>query len=225
MKTSKIMTALAFTFTSLATLPAGASTLSVQHCDGGDIDADVLSDNAYHNRNLTVGDYAFAGMHNTYGSSFLDEWKFTLADDSNVSISVFDLDVPTTGSGNKTLSAYGYKWENHGSYGHSHHHHNNWQPASNYLFDNQYLTFSLFDQEGNLLGTAGEDGTLSVADLSAGQWYTVTVSAKVNGLFGSAYHGNLSVQPVPLGDSLPLFGSALALLALRRRSRNRTPQH
>jgi hypothetical protein len=144
----------------------------------------------------------------------LDEWKFTLATNANVSINLFDMEVPLSGA-NQLLSFGGNtNTSHHGS------------PSQNtsYLLDNQYLTFSLFDQDGKLLSTAGEDGTLSASNLVAGQWYTMAVGAKVNGAFGSAYYGNVSVAPVPLGDSLPLFGSALALLALRRRSRRNGQQ-
>jgi hypothetical protein len=90
------------------------------------------------------------------------------------------------------------------------------------LLDSKYLTFSLFDKSGNLLGAAGEDGMLTALNLLAGEWYTLTVSAKVGGVFGSAYHGSMEVQEVqavPLSDTLPLFGSALLVLAIRARKK------
>jgi hypothetical protein len=93
--------------------------------------------------------------------------------------------------------------------------------GSKFVLDNKFLTFSLFDSDDNLLGTAGEGGTLSALGLDAGEWYTITVSAKINGIFGSAYHGTLAVAPtaVPLGSALPFFASALLVTIGARRRR------
>ena len=153
------------------------------------------------NKYLGTGDYEFADLHKS-GKSFLDEWSFTLADAGNVTINLFDLTLPGTGT------TYLLQDGDHNKHGKT--------DFSN-LLDNKFLTVSLFDHAGSLLGTAGENGTLSVLGLAANEWYTLAVSGKAVGLLGGVYHGDLSVAPVPLGDTLPLLGSALAVLALRTR--------
>lgn len=182
-----------------ATLPVGAkaATLgdtwlddSIYHQAG--FDTLVLHAQPNRNRDLQEGNYVFAGMHGAF-AGFFDEWKFTLAEDAKVSITLRDLEL----SFNDLPGV-----------------------DSDRLLDNKYLTFSLFDRNDHLLGSAGADGTLSALNLLAGEWYTVTVSGRAAGLFGGFYYGNLgieSVHAVPIGDSLPLFGCALLALAVRAR--------
>jgi hypothetical protein len=206
MKNQNFVSALLLTASMFVTFSATAASVSYsENCEGdGGGDSGILYSNPKHNRNLEEGEYSFAGTEKHYGSTFLDEWKFTVAENSDVAISIFDVEVPVGGSLPDNFSASTKSGGHHGN--------------SGMLLDNKFLTFSLFDNAGNLLGTAGEDGTLSVLNLLAGQWYTLTVSAKVNGMFGSAYYGTMEVvNPVPLGDSLPLFGSALLVLAVRNR--------
>lgn len=198
----------ALTLTLATALPLQSHAAPVSPVDLPlDIDgAQILSEHARSNRDLVVGDYAFAQLHEQ--GSFFDEWKFSLAEDSTVSISLFDLEIPT---GSAQLAAsFSKSFDEHCGGG-----------SSGMLLDNKYLTFSLFDAAGNLLGASGEDSTLGGLSLAGGQWYTLTVSGKVNGAFGSAYYGDVSVQPVPLGDTLPLFGSALVMLAMRVRRREK----
>lgn len=165
---------------------------------------DLLHPNDWKNRDLESGKYAFLNFHGPHGSGFFDDWRFTLGQDSNVSISLLDLVIPARGG-----DAYEYKNGGQGDLP---------------LFDSKYLTVSLFNGTGQLLGSTGENGILEVTNLLAGEWYTIAVSGKVNGLIGSGYFGSLVATEVPLGDSLPLFGSALLVLAIRgRKWLNRQP--
>ncbi len=182
----------------------------------------ALSTHEQKNSGLESGQYDFAQLHLQTGKTFNDLWGFSLAEDSIASISIFDLELPL-GDGASTLKQFGKPngaW--HGKkYGHDRDDSPKYWPSSGKLLDNKFLSFSLFDDEGNLLGSAGENGTLSNLALHAGEWYTLSVSAQIKGIFGSAYHGSLNVTPsaVPLGDSLPFFASALGLLGLRYRKR------
>lgn len=151
------------------------------------------------NSNLVAGTYEFAGF-NTPGG-FFDEWHFTLAGDSKVSFSLFDLEIPLSGS---PLLPLGRKKSDDS--------HSN---SSSNLLDNKYLTVSLFDKAGVLLGTVGENGLLSALGLHGGEDYTLAVSGRAAGLLGGVYRGTLDVAPVPLGDTLPLFASALLVFGLR----------
>jgi hypothetical protein len=226
MKSHNIVSALVLTAAAMLPFAASANNVSISNdLDFGD-SAGVLHSKAKLNRNLQEGDYGFASTHGTRTSSFLDEWKFTLAQDSDVTINLFDLEVPLGHSTPREsyipAQQKGGKYYSQNTHG--------WQQRSNSgkLLDNKYLTFSLFDHNGTLLGTAGEGGSLTALDLLAGEWYTLTVSAKVNGIFGSAYYGNLdinNVSEVPLGDSLPLFGSALLVLAIRGRKKIAGARH
>lgn len=208
-----------------AAIPAAAHAHSVEpitptfpeHNQHGDGDWEqtegTLSQKDRLNKNLEGSDYAFADIHKS-GKSFLDEWSFTLADAGNVTINLFDFTLPGTSSNFLSQNSddnNGHKGKNDWS--------KNGQGKTNFtnLFDNKFLTVSLFDHDGSLLGTAGENGTLSVLGLAANEWYTLTVSGKAVGLLGGVYHGDLNVAPVPLGDTLPLLGSALAILALNKR--------
>jgi len=175
---------------------------------------DYLSDKARKNQDLETGDYAFADIHKS-GRTFLDEWSFTLADSADITVSLFDFTLPGMGS-NFLYQDTQHQNSGHGkpSYKDKSHGHNVFKS----LLDNKYLTVSLFDEEGSLLGTAGENGTLSALGLAAGQWYTLAVSGKAVGMLGGIYHGNLSIEsaaPVPIGDTLPLFASALLVFGLR----------
>lgn len=216
MKIKGLFPALALTLNAAIALPSLAGTLSLDDYPG-DLGAQALSPKAKQNKNLDDGEYVFAKAHVGYSSSFFDEWQFTLAQDADVSISLFDLKLP--GLGGDLLAEHGRTPR-----GADRRHHHAYDfghrgpsfPDFSDLIGNKYLTVSLFDRSGNLLGTAGANGSLTALDLVAGEWYTLTVSGKVNGLLGSLYYGRLDVTPVPLGDSLPLLGSALAVLVVRR---------
>lgn len=168
--------------------------------------AGVLSTHDQKNSNLEIGSYDFVQMHTKTGKTFTDLWGFSLASDETASISIFDLELSSDNS-SPTLQEFGKK------YGAT--------STSSKLLDNKFLSFNLFDADGNLVGSAGENGTLSNLALHGGEWYTLSVSAQIKGIFGSAYHGVLDVAPsaVPLGDSLPFFASALGVLGLRYRKR------
>jgi|GEM_PF-6895013 len=203
MKMKGFISTLVFAANAVLALPTIASNVSEES----------LSPKARFNTNLDVGDYDFARVHAGYSSTFLDEWKFSLAETSDVSITLYDLAFPGGSSDDIFLS----QGDGHdGKRGHNYAY-----PQISQLLDNQYLTFSLFDHNGSLLGSAGENDTLTALNLVAGEWYTLTVSAKVDGYLGSFYSGTLSVEPVPLGDSLPLFGSALLMLAIRRKQQSK----
>jgi len=161
------------------------------------------------NRDLGCGEFEFASLNSHYGSSFVDRWKFTVAADSTASISLYDVEVD--------LGPLDYEEP----YLKPRNKHSLPDFDASKVFDTQNLSFTLYDQNGTLLGQGEEGETLGGLNLLAGQWYTLKVSGDVAGLFGSAYHGALDtcVVPVPLGDSAPLLGSALAVLALRLRNR------
>lgn len=160
----------------------------------------ALSQHDLMNSDLTAGSYEFANF-NTPGG-FFDEWHFTLAGDANVSFSLFDLEQPLTGVPLAPLGRNGSVSS---------------PISSSYLLDNKYLTVSLFDKSGLLLGTVGQNGLLSALGLHGGDDYTLAVSGRAAGLLGGVYHGNLNVAPVPLGNTLPLFASALLVVGLRSR--------
>lgn len=186
-------------------LTAHAHTVSPQPQDLIESNfSDVLYPKARLNKNLDAGEYDFVGLHGKQGKTFADEWKFTLADTADVAISLTDYSMSFGGISYLSDDKKGRKHKN---------------SSGSFLLDNKFLTFSLFDADDHLLGTAGENGTITALGLEAGEWYTVTVSAKVNGVFGSAYRGALTVAPtaVPLGDTLPFFGTALVALTIARR--------
>lgn len=191
-------------------LSAPTHACSHSNDDSGAVnDSGLLFTQPKMNKNLGCGEFEFASLNSHYNSSFTDRWKFTVAEDSTASISVFDLelglpDTQTSEFANGHLNSKSSKHLDTAK-----------------IFDTKNLTFSLYDDEGNLLGKAHENETLSGLNLVTGEWYTLKVSGKVAGLFGSAYHGTLEtcVTPVPLGDSAPMLGSALALLAFSHRKR------
>jgi hypothetical protein len=146
------------------------------------------------NENLALGIYAVGGAHPS-GETFIDDFNFSLANTVNVSFSITD-NVSTDTAANPSPS------------------------GSNYLFDNQFLTFSVFDHMGNYLGS-GSDGTpLLLSSLAGGELYTLTVSGKAAGIFGGSYQGAVDVGAVPLGATLPMFSAGLlTALCIRRRQR------
>lgn len=196
MKTRYI--AAAATLISALSAPAFSAAIST---------ADVLYTGASFNTNLDDGEYDFASQHATYGSKFVDRWKFTVADSSTASISIYDLET----SFGKPVSIKPAKFRQLKQ--------NRPQINTSKIFDTTGLTLSIYNPRGKLIASAGENETLENLNLIAGKWYTIEVRGKVNGFFGSSYHGVLDINPtpVPLSDSAPLLGSALALLALRKR--------
>ncbi|HEY3698118.1 MAG TPA: hypothetical protein VGK97_02225 [Spongiibacteraceae bacterium] len=206
MKIKEIICATMLMLIAVLSAPTYASSISFGN-------ADVLYTNPNLNKKLTTGEYDFAGSHSRFGSSFKDRWKFTVAENSTASISVYDLET-SFGKSNSGLPQTSFRQSR--QFGRA-------RIDTSKIFDTKNMTFSLFDSKGKLLGSAGENGTLSGLNLVAGKWYTLQVSGIVGGFFGSSYHGVLDINPtvtaVPLGDTAPLFGSALALLALRYRKR------
>ncbi len=169
----------------------------------------ALSLKKYLNQDLETGSYLF-GNFNHSGKGFFDSWSFSLAETSNVTLSLSDFN----------LSLPFLVPDSHGKgYQHDKKHQKLNDAIVTSLFDNKFLTASLFDEGGNLLGTIGENGLLTLSGLQADSWYTLTVSGKAAGLVGGLYYGSADVTPVPLGDTLPLFGSALVALTLVRRRR------
>jgi hypothetical protein len=171
------------------------------------------------NDSLGSGSYLF-GDFNKSGKGFFDSWSFSLAESSDVTISLFDFNLPD-------LPFLVPDAKSNGKGHHKGHHYDRQQPQQSIftsLFDNRFLTASLFDEGGNLMGTIGENGVLSLSGLQANSWYTLTVSGKAAGLVGGLYYGSVDVTPVPLGDTLPLFGSALIALTIVRRRRARQEQ-
>ena len=208
----------------IALLSAPVYATSVQ------LDSGLLYNNPSLNRKLETGEYDFAAQHSRYGSSFKDRWKFTVAEDSTAALNVNDLETnlgnvdstkPTSLRYSRRASMRSANAAKATTLRQSRR-----SPRSAIntakIFDTKNLTFSLFDYKGNLIGEAGENGILSGLNLVAGKWYTIQVTGDVNGFFGSAYRGvlNINPTPVPLGDTAPLLGSALALLALRLRKRH-----
>jgi len=152
------------------------------------------------NEGLEVGSYAFGSIHKSK-KGFFDSWSFSLAESSNLTINLFDIAYPDIG---ESMA--------------------NNLPFSKPLLDNSFLTASLFDEAGNLLGTIGENGLLTLNGLQAETWYTLAVSGKAVGQLGGAYYGSIELSEVPIGDTLPLLGSALVTLAIVRRQKKTRAQ-
>lgn len=154
-------------------------------------DVNVLYPPPATNDNLSVGNYAFGGSH-PQEQTFIDEFNFSLGSADAVGISINDIMSPDTAP---TPSPSGSK----------------------YLFDNKYLTFTVFDHLGNYVGSGAEGSALNLTGLASGEMYTLTVSGKASGIFGGQYQGNVDVGEVPIGPALPMFSAALLTLCVRRR--------
>lgn len=158
-------------------------------------DVNVLYPGPAENTDLAAGIYAIGGAHPT-GLAFLDDFKFSLATPQSVTFNLKDAVSPDTAP---TPSPSG----------------------STYLFDNSFLTFSVFDSVGNYLGSGAEGSSLKLDNLVSGQMYTLTVSGKSTGIFGGVYNGSVDIgataPEVPIGATLPMFSAALLTLAIRRR--------
>ena len=186
-------------------VPALAASVSFEQ--------DVLYRNPSLNRNLKGDEYDFAGQHSRYGSKFQDSWKFTVAEDTTASISIFDVETSFSQPSAVRSSKSRQLRQRRTSLN------------TRKIFDTTNLTLSLFDYRGQLIGQTGENGTLSGLDLIAGKWYTIKISGKVSGFFGSSYRGVLDLNPaptpVPIGGTAPMLGSALAFVALRLRTKRK----
>jgi hypothetical protein len=159
-------------------------------------EVDVLYPGPAENTDLGTGLYAIGGAHPT-GLTFLDDFKFSLASNQSVTVSITDMMSPDTAP---TPSPSG----------------------STYLFDNSFLTFSVFDSVGGYLGSGAEGSTLTLDNLVSGQLYTLTISGKSTGIFGGVYNGAVTVgdgttPEVPIGPALPMFSAALLTLCCIRR--------
>ena len=157
-------------------------------------EVNVLYPGPAENTDLGTGLYAIGGAHPT-GLAFLDDFNFSLASNQSVTFSITDLVSPDTAP---TPSPSG----------------------SVALFDNAFLTFSVFDSVGNYLGSGADGSNLTLDNLISGQLYTLTVSGKSTGIFGGVYTGSVEigdVAEVPIGASLPMFAAALLTLCIRRR--------
>lgn len=158
-------------------------------------EVNVLYPGPSENTDLGTGFYAIGGAHPT-GLAFLDDFRFSLAATTTVKFSITDAVSPDTAP---TPSPSG----------------------SAYLFDNSFLTFSVFDSVGNYLGSGAEGSSLTLEDLASGQLYTLTVSGKSTGIFGGIYNGGVEIgdiAEVPIGPTLPLFAAALLTLCIRRKA-------
>lgn len=193
MKIRGILSAAALTLSAVLSMPAFACAPN----EGGFITTTLSGANQPDVvTNLNCGKYEFGGTHSDYDSWFSDRWKLYVSEDTTVSLSVFDIELNLDEANEAFDTAK--------------------------IFDTKSLSFTIFDDDaGQFLGWAGENETLSGLSLKAGKWYTLKVYGNVGGLFGSVYHGALetSVTQVPLGDTAPMLGSALGLLALRLRKR------
>ena len=157
-------------------------------------DVNVLYPGPADNTDLATGIYAIAGAHPT-GLPFLDDFSFSLATSQSVTFSITDQVSPD----NAPIPS---------------------PTGSTALFDNTFLTFSVFDSVGGYLGSGAEGSKLTLTDLAAGELYTLTVSGKSAGIFGGIYTGKVNVGPVtdiPIGPTLPMFSAALLTLCIRRR--------
>lgn len=161
-------------------------------------DVNVLYPGPAENTDLGAGLYAIGGAHPT-GLAFLDDFNFSLATSQSVTFSITDDVSPDTAP---TPSPSG----------------------STYLFDNAFLTFSVFDSVGGYLGSGAEGSSLTLDNLVSGQLYTLTVSGKSTGIFGGIYNGAVTIgegttPEVPIGPALPMFSAALLTLCCIRRSK------
>lgn len=210
MKLSTFFSVIVFAATAPMALQSSASTASIcdtHHVSSGDglIFSNSLS------APLTSGSYQFAGAHRA-GATFFEELTFSLPTTSNVSIDLTDvtLSIPTLGNSSaaklSSLPVF-----------------SNMSFLSN-LLGNKYLTFSLFDNAGQLLGSAGAGTTLTALNLAAND-YVLTVSGRASGVLGGVYTGNLAVTAVPIGDTAPLLGSALLMLMMRSRKQRAIAGH
>ena len=195
MKLSTLFSAIILATTIQAPLQALACTTPISAIQHSGSIKGINSSNPWSGP-LSAGNYAFSGEHSA-GSSFFEELTFSLATPSDVSIGLVDVAaVPATTLKNASASQF-----------------------SN-LLGNKYLTFSLFDNAGKFLDSAGAGGTITALNLAAGDDYVLTVSGKASGVYGGIYTGNLSVaavSEVPLGETAPLLGSALLMLMTRAR--------
>lgn len=157
-------------------------------------EVNVLYPGPAENTDLATGLYAIGGAHPT-GLAFLDDFNFSLASNQSVTFGLTDQVSPDTAP---TPSPSG----------------------STALFDNAFLTFSVFDSVGGYLGSGAEGSALTL-DLVSGQLYTLTVSGKSVGIFGGIYSGTANIgglpTEVPIGSALPMFSAALLTLCIRRR--------
>jgi hypothetical protein len=158
-------------------------------------DVNVLYPGPAENTDLGAGSYAIGGAHPT-GLAFLDDFNFSLSAPQSVTFSLKDVASPDSAPSPSPS-------------------------GSKLLFDNSFLTFSVFDSVGTYLGSGAEGSTLKLDNLVSGQLYTLTVSGKSTGIFGGVYSGSVdiggTVSEVPIGATLPMFSAALLTLAIRRR--------
>ncbi len=173
--------------------------------------ADSLYSNPNLNKKLDMGNYDFSKQHSRYGSYFTDTWKFTVASDSSASISISDLGS-TVGSSHINRQAKFHQLQLRQFRG---------PINTSKVFSTNDLSISIFNNRGELIGKTDGNGKLDHLDLFAGNWYTIKVTGKVDGFFRGSYHGVFDCHPteVPLGETAPMFGSALALLVWRVRRR------
>ena len=173
----------------LAAALACAMTLPFSIANAAEVN--VLYPNPAINNNLASGIYGIGGTHPT-NLTFLDELQFSIASPNNVAFSITDRASTDTAP----LQS----------------------PAgSNHLFGNAFLTFSVFDHLGNYLGSGAEGSPLALSSLISGELYTLTISGKSTGIFGSQYTGQVNIGAVPLGATLPMFSAALLSLCVLRK--------
>lgn len=208
MNLKKIISSVVFSIASVTSFSASAISLGSLGAYESELQSLSLRDCL--NGNLEAGSYAF-GDFNRSNKGFSDNWTFSMAEAGDVTISLFDFVLPPELQ--SILQRMGGHGKHHGKKSHAM---NQSMPFSPFL-DNSFLTASLFDENGNLLSTIGENGIMTLTGLQANSWYTLAVSGTAVGKFGGLYYGSVEMTAVPLGDTLPLFGSALIVLAVARR--------
>lgn len=175
-------------------LPAAfAIAMSLPFSLANAADVNVLYPGPAENTNLATGVYAIGGAHPT-SLTFLDDFNFSLAANQSVTFDITD-DVSEDTAPTPSPS------------------------GSTSLFDNAFLTFSVFNSVGDYLGSGAEGSSLTL-DLQTGQLYTLAVSGKSVGVFGGIYTGSAAIgvpAEVPIGPALPMFSAALLTLCMRRR--------
>jgi len=96
-------------------------------------------------------------------------------------------------------------------------------PKLGKLLNADQLSLSVFDNSHNLLGSANSHGLLNL-ELSGAVNYSLAVSGVSTGMLGGFYLGSMQVSPpaaVPLGDTLPMYLSALLVFGWRYGVRRR----
>lgn len=199
MKLSTVVSAIVLAATTQIPLQALASTAPICDKQHGRSIAAINYSSSWSDP-LNTGDYALAGAH-IAGSSFFEELTFSLTTTSDINVGIIDITMPAATFKNSRATQL---------------------PD---LLGDKYLTLSLFDNAGQLLGSTGAGGTLTALGLTPGNDYVLTIAGKASGVLGGIYAGNLSVEAVPISSTAPLLGSALVILMMRSRKFRTVANH